>query len=95
MVYFYARVKKSGHRNYIHRQNAIITDDRFTSGYVIVSITYENKTYDFSLFISTNNGKVGPGNLSLDINSKPQEPTEVETMLIEKISNVISTYNPG
>jgi hypothetical protein len=78
-----------------HRQNAIITDDGFTSGYVIVSVAYENKTYDFSLFISTNNGKVEPGNLSNNINNKSQEPTEVETMLIEKISNVISTYNPG
>jgi hypothetical protein len=78
-----------------HRQNGIITDDAFTSGYVIVSATYEDKTYDFRLFISTDSGNVEPGNLSIDVNSQSKKPTEVEIILIEKISNVISTYNPG
>ena len=78
-----------------HRQNGIITDDTFTCGYIIVSVIYEYKTYDFSLFISTNTGKVQPGNLNVDINIKSKQQTEIEMMLIEKISNIISTYSPG
>jgi hypothetical protein len=78
-----------------HGKNAIITDDTFTSGYVKVSVRYGVDTYEFKLYISTNNGKVEPMDLRIDFNGPPRQPTEVEIMLIEKITNVISTYNPG
>lgn len=78
-----------------HKHNNITTDDGFTSGYVNVSIKYNNELYDFILLISTNSGKVEPVYLSLDINNQGQEVNKVEKMLIEKISNVIITYNPG
>ena len=78
-----------------HGRNAIITDDGFTCGYVVVSVIYEDKPYDFRLFISTNSGKVEPMDLRLNISGPTPEPTEVEHMLIEKITSVISTYNPG
>lgn len=78
-----------------HKQNNITTDDGFTSGYVTISVKYKKETYDFRLFISTNNGKVEPGYLSRSIKDQKQGLTEVEEMLIEKISSIISTYNPG
>ena len=76
-------------------RNSIITDDGFTSGYVVVSVRYLKDRYDFRLYISTNSGKVEPMDLRLDLNGLNREPTEVEIMLIEKITKVISTYNPG
>lgn len=78
-----------------HRDNSIKTDDGFTSGYVVVSIRYEDKVYDFRVFVSTNNGKVELGGLSNYVEYPFREPTEIEELLIEKISEVIYTYNPG
>ena len=78
-----------------HGRNAIITDDGFTSGYVEVTVAYKGKPYKFRLFISTNSGKVEPMDLRLNISGPTTEPTEVEHMLIDKITSVISTYNPG
>lgn len=88
-------LKNQGIEIISHRRNDIKTDDSFTSGDVIVSVSYDDKTYDFTLFISTNNRKIEPGNLVYAINNSYQEPTEVERMLMERISKVISTYNPG
>lgn len=78
-----------------HGKNAIVTDDTFTSGYVKVSVRYGVDIYEFILYISTNNGKVEPMELRLGYGGPPRQPTEVEIMLMEKITNVISTYNPG
>lgn len=88
-------LKRDGIEFLSHGKNKITTDDRFTSGYVKITVKYNNELYDFMLFISTNNGKVEPGYLYLDYTGKRQEATEVEKMLIEIISNVISTINPG
>jgi hypothetical protein len=88
-------LKKQGIVIVSHKQNNIITDDGFTSGYVKVSVNYDKKNYDFMLFISTNNGKVEPGNFMLVIDNQTREATEVERMLTEELSNIISTYNPG
>lgn len=89
------KLKDEGIEFVSHKENDILTDDGFTSGYVIISIRYEDKVYDFRLFISTNNGKVEPGALSYDFKYRFREPTAAEEMLREKISKVISTYNPG
>ena len=88
-------LKNAGIEIISHKRNRIITDDTFTSGYVIVSVRYRKNTYDFRLYISTNSGKVEPMNLRLDSYGPTREPSEDELMLIEKISNIISTYNPG
>jgi hypothetical protein len=89
------QLKKDGIEIIAHRQNRIVTNDTFTSGYVSVTVRYKKKNYDFLLFISTNNGKIEPGSISPDITSTAQEPSEEEKMLIVKISEVISTFNPG
>lgn len=47
------------------------------------------------MFVSTNNGKVELGGLSNFNEYQFREPTEVEKFLIEKVSEVIFTYNPG
>lgn len=78
-----------------HRENDIKTDDGFTSGEVIISIQYEGVIYDFRLFVSTNSGKVEIGGLNPNFEHQYREPTEVEKMLMDKISKVICTYNPG
>lgn len=78
-----------------HGRNTIITDDGFTSGYVVITVAYKATPYEFRLFISTNSGKVEPMDLRINVSGPTLEPTEVEHMLIEKITNVISTYNPG
>jgi hypothetical protein len=78
-----------------HGRNAIITDDGFTSGYVVITVAYKDMPYEFRLFISTNTGKVAPMDLRLNISGPTIEPTEVEHLLTEKITSVISTYNPG
>jgi hypothetical protein len=70
-------------------------EDGFTSGYVVIAVAYKATPYEFRLFISTNRVKVDPMVLRLNISGPTLEPTEVEHMLIEKITNVISTYNPG
>jgi hypothetical protein len=88
-------LKKEGIEIISHRQNSVITDDTFTSGYVIVTVGYEEKSYDFLLFISTDSGKVELGSLSADIKNGTEATTEVERLLIEKISEIISTYYPG
>lgn len=78
-----------------HQENEIKTDDRFTGGYITLSIGYGGETYDFRLFISTNAGKVEPGGIS-DYPRYPfREPSDIERMLMEKVSEVISTFNPG
>jgi hypothetical protein len=88
-------LKKDGIEIVSHRENRIVTDDSFTSGYVNVSVEYQKKTYDFMLYISTNNGRVEPGHLEAVRGNQVREENEVEKMLIERLSNVISTYNPG
>lgn len=88
-------LKKDGIEIVSHKENGIITDDTFTSGYVKVSVEYEKKIYDFMLFISTNNGRVEPGELMMVNDNQVREGNEVERMLIERISEVISTYYPG
>jgi len=92
------KLREEGIEFLSHSSNNIITDDSFTSGTVVISIRYEGQVYDFRLFISANGGKVEPG--FLDYNDQyqfgaPSTPTEVEKMLVERISKVISTYNPG
>lgn len=88
-------LKRDGIELVSHKQNNITTDDGFTSGYVTISVKYKKEIYNFILFISTNNGKVEPGYLSWGIKDQKQGLTEVEEMLMEKISSIISTYNPG
>jgi len=78
-----------------HKNNEIVTDDGFTSGEVIVSVQYKYIVYYFELFISTNSGKIETGNLSYKIKNPAYGPNETEKMLMNKISTVISTYNPG
>lgn len=78
-----------------HRDISIITDDRFTSGYVTLSIKYEKEDYSFRVFVSTNSGKVELGGLSNDVKFQYREPSDKEKMLIKKISEVMTTYNPG
>lgn len=91
------KLKSEGIEIVSHEKNEIKTDDTFTSGYVIVTVKYKEQTYKFRLWISTNTWKVEPGRLdpSLNFNTPPKEPTEVENMLMKKISEVISTYFPG
>ena len=89
------KLKDEGIEIISHSENNIITDDRFTSGDVAVSIKYKDTVYDFRLFLSTNSSKVEPGNLSSDIKFDYSEPTDVEKILMEKVSKVIITYNPG
>ena len=67
----------------------------FTSGDIIISIKYEGQIYDFRLFVSTNTGKVEAGGLSLEPQYELREPTAIEIMLINEISEVMITYNPG
>jgi hypothetical protein len=89
------KLKDEGIEIISHSKNNIITDDRFTSGDVIVLIKYKDTVHDFRVFISTNSGKVEPGNLSSDIKFDYSEPTDAEKILVEKVSKVIITYNPG
>lgn len=89
------QLEKHGTKIVSHRQNRITTDDRFTSGFVTITVAHEEKTYDFLLFIATNSGKVEPGHLSRDLRVGSKEPSEVEKKLMENISEALSTYNPG
>lgn len=89
------KLKNEGLEIISHRKNDISTDDRFTSGEVIISTRYEDTVYDFRLFISTNKGKVEPGVLSYSVNYQANGIPEIHKMLMEKITRSISTYNPG
>lgn len=73
----------------------IITDDGFTSGYAIILVKYKDLVFGFKLIVSTNSGKVEPMYLTHQCGYEYIEPTEIQKMLTEKISEVICTYNPG
>lgn len=88
------KLKEKGIELVSHKNNNITTDDRFTKGNVILSIKHKDMVYDFTLFIVTNSGKLKPGAL-YDSQSPSTEPNELKKMLMEEISKVISTYNPG
>ena len=88
-------LKNEGIEFVSHKNNDIVTDDGFTSGEVIISVQYKYAVYYFKLFISTNSGKIEPGNLSYEIKNPTYGPNETEKMLIDKISSIIKTYNPG
>lgn len=75
-----------------HSNNRIKTDDGFTSGFVNISVKYNNITYPFRIKVYTNAGRVEFGDLTYTAN---YNPAQIENMLIERISKIIVTYFPG
>lgn len=88
------KLKDEGIMIVSHRKNDISTDDGFTSGNIVVSVRYEDRIYDFNLWVATNSWKVEIGGINY-VNHGPTAASDIEDMLISRINGVIVTYDPG
>lgn len=88
------KLKSEGIEIVSHRKNGIVSDDRFNSGNIIISVRYNNHVYEFDLWVATNTGKIETRGINY-INSITKNKSKIEDFLIEKMSEIMNNYNPG
>ncbi len=89
------QLKEDGIEFVSHKEIKIETDDGFTYGYAIVSVKYGNGLYDFALGLYTRSGKVEPGGIGYLHDFEFERASEEEKMIIERVNEIIPTYDPG